>query len=507
MARTPSYMTKTKNGLFVFQVRIPRSRTIFQRSLSTRDKKAALRKARRWIVLMEDTEFDIDAFDRQCEEDSRLYHIGLPLFQEMNRLHDLGDTYAVHQFIATLTSEQETALRYVAGQNATREPATAPTPVATVSAARKYSDAEDPTLDLLYEEWLEEDWKHIPAKTSRDEYQRMAELFLQVIKELNGGRYPRASEIDNDLIRRYKSTFEKIPLRVHTKGRTIKQLLSAQGKEKSPSTIKQNFGMVGRFVMWIRASGYPLDKQTHEVLTYYRAVRNNEKMKRVPWDDEDLQKMFHSEQYRQGKWKRGSEFWVPLIALFTGMTRNEIVQLHKNDIYKDSGVHVIDINEDGDKRLKVSDNPDAAEEGTTGRPRIVPIHPQLVALGFLKFVDWTRGPRLFPEEKRDSRGQFGPFGKRNRNYRIKVGAMPRSDMEYRDFHSFRHLMKTKLGDVEKNHGIIDDILGHTSKDRSKMTEYDHSKKIKFKSSALKKVKFDCIDFDLIAPWGHNKFAK
>jgi integrase len=348
-------------------------------------------------------------------------------------------------------------------------------------------------------------------QSSFGEYTRMIGMFLRIIKHINHNTIPRVSELTVDMIREYKTIFSEIPRSVRTEDKSIEKLLSMKREKKSPSTIKNTFGNVGHFIQWLSGEGYPIQSNIHDVLTHYRNIKKSEKKRRVPLDEKDLKALFLSDNYRLGKWKRESEFWAPLIALFTGMTRSEIIQLEADDIYKQYNSYVFDVNDRGSKTLKAPSSIDDENESSTGRKRIIPVHKQLIDIGLIEFVTHQkkRGEtKLFPCEERNNRSHFGAYGNRFSNYRKKVGVVPRHDKELRDFHSFRHLMKTKLREVEIDDGIIDDILGHTSTLRSTVGRtYDHSNRLKFKTEAINKLKHDCIDFSLIKPWQQNRFAR
>ena len=91
-----------------------------------------------------------------------------------------------------------------------------------------------------------------------------------------------------------------------------------------------------------------------------------------------------------------AKFWVPAVLTFTGARANEIAQLHADDVKDFGGVPYLDLTlfdstgrRVDEKRLK-----------NHRSPRAVPLHKELVAAGFLKFVERRRaagGGRLFPE--------------------------------------------------------------------------------------------------------------
>src|SRR5262249_36292602 len=132
---------------------------------------------------------------------------------------------------------------------------------------------------------------------------------------------------------------------------------------------------------------------------------------------EELNQLFHATLYAgckddesgysipgPNKPRRG-RFWVLLLSLFQGLRLNEAAQLYVEDVKQRGGIDYLAMREerdDGskcDKRLK-----------TKQSRRDVPIHPELVRIGFLDFVAARRkdrnSPRLFPELSPGSTGYF-----------------------------------------------------------------------------------------------------
>ena len=81
---------------------------------------------------------------------------------------------------------------------------------------------------------------------------------------------------------------------------------------------------------------------------------------------------------------RDGRYWVPLIALFSGMRAGEIVQLQLKDVRLNDQWWVFDINkgDDGSKAVK-----------TASSLRQVPIHPSLMELGFMEWVEGEKNVR------------------------------------------------------------------------------------------------------------------
>ena len=157
---------------------------------------------------------------------------------------------------------------------------------------------------------------------------------------------------------------------------------------------------------------------------------------------------------------RGWHYWLTMIAAFTGARVNEIAQMLVTDVREEKGVMVFDINaESDDKSLK-----------TKGSKRIVPIHPQLIALGLLGFVkdaQHSGHPSLFSAIPIDRHGRRAEQASRwFRRFLVKVGVKGANDLG--GAHRWRHTITDALRE-----GGVDDfdialVLGHTI-DVAKMT--------------------------------------
>lgn len=97
------------------------------------------------------------------------------------------------------------------------------------------------------------------------------------------------------------------------------------------------------------------------------------------------------------------DYWAPLIALFTSMRMNEILQLEREDILKtEAGISYIAVTDD--VKGKYKDDEFLKQLKTKNSIRQIPLHPQLIKLGFLDWVNKTASGRIFPDAKA-SKGQ------------------------------------------------------------------------------------------------------
>ncbi len=142
-----------------------------------------------------------------------------------------------------------------------------------------------------------------------------------------------------------------------------------------------------------------------------------------------------------------ARFWIPLIGLFCGLRLNEICQLDVADIKVIEDVTcfwVTASTEAGgtDKRLK-----------TSSSERLVPVHPYLLDLGFMKFVGDRRASRdakLFGEIEVGCLGyRSSTFSQWFRRFVRKAGA----DSAKTCFHSLRHNFRDALREAQVDRDI------------------------------------------------------
>jgi integrase len=124
------------------------------------------------------------------------------------------------------------------------------------------------------------------------------------------------------------------------------------------------------------------------------------------------------------------EAWLPLLALFTGGRRGELAALTAADVRRESSIGEmlwITENRESGKTLK-----------TKNSQRVVLVHPELVRLGFLEFVQRRRedgdGAWLFPLIAPNKRGAVEAWTKWFGRYIRALGIKDKDKV----FHSLRH---------------------------------------------------------------------
>jgi integrase len=233
-------------------------------------------------------------------------------------------------------------------------------------------------------------------------------------------------------LRDYKQTLMQLPINrgkvLKYRGKTIKELLQMEiDSPLSTTTVNKYMRWTASVFKWAVKNGF-IDRNPAEGMKIKQRRRDDEL--RDVFSIEDLEKLFHSHEYLEDSHRTSFGFWVPIIGLFTGSHLEEICQLHLDDIRQEEGVWVMDINDQGEKRLK-----------TKAAARLVPLHSFLRDdLRLPQYTEVLKGQghqQLFPELKQQRDGYGQKVSKWFAKYWRRCGIVPGEDKK-KDFHSFRH---------------------------------------------------------------------
>lgn len=141
--------------------------------------------------------------------------------------------------------------------------------------------------------------------------------------------------------------------------------------------------------------------------------------------------------------------WVPLLCAFSGARVSEMTQLRAEDIRSEGDVHVMRI---------------TPEAGTVkaGGYRDVPLHPQIIAEGFLEFVKEVGQGPLF-HNGRDP-AKYAAKAKRIANQIadwLRVNEIVPEGVQ--PTHGWRHRFKTLSRELGISERVMDAIQGHASR--------------------------------------------
>ena len=156
---------------------------------------------------------------------------------------------------------------------------------------------------------------------------------------------------------------------------------------------------------------------------------------------------------------KDDKYWLPLLGFFTGARLGELVQLHLVDVHVDAHIPHIVITEQGGGEIGTGHHKSVKSDAGV---RCIPLHPDLMALGFASFVaqerkDKRKHVRLFWRTAFGADTQASTvFSKWFGRLLDKVGLKDPGLV----FHSFRHNAEDSLRNALLPQPVIDRIIGH-----------------------------------------------
>ena len=236
----------------------------------------------------------------------------------------------------------------------------------------------------------------------------------------------------------------------------VKAFVSKRMEEgKSPKTIEKEHGALRALLTFAVEEGWRADNPASGVML----PKDTGGRKRRGYKPEELAALFNTGVFTKGDRPIGGKgeaaFWLPLLAVFTGARREELAQLATDRVRVEAGVPYLALDPlDDSGRLKTDES-----------RRAVPLHRELIRLGFLAFVEDCRktgGGHLFPQLKPNKRGQyaakFGDWWGRYVRDAAKV-----QDSLIAPMHSFRHAVITDLRQQRIREDEERQLLGHADR--------------------------------------------
>jgi len=321
-------------------------------------------------------------------------------------------------------------------------PSYAPAPAPTAQ--------EDTRLSVMFEQWKAESQRS--PRTNQDWW-----TVVRRFTEIKGDK--PVAEITKADVRDFKTACMQIPrcrkhgtislplpeLVARFKGREVQRL--------TPRTVNKMLAGLGAILSWCVANGYIETNPAKGMRVPNPKVVGQ---RRLPFTAEDLKAIFEdSPVYKDGKRYRGgggeAAYWIPILALYTGMRLEEIGQLHIEDVKQEGEIWYLDVNTlHEDKAVK-----------TMSSIRKVPLHTAVLNLGFIPYVKkmQRQGHRhVFPHLTPKGEKRTGNFSKWvNRYISEKCGI---SDPR-KVFHSFRHTFKDACREAGIARELHDRITGHS----------------------------------------------
>lgn len=212
--------------------------------------------------------------------------------------------------------------------------------------------------------------------------------------------------------------------------------------------------------------------------------------KRRPWTTDELATLFGTALHQQGTLPEHplaggqAAYWIPLLGLFTGARLGELCQLRTVDVQTVSGLPVLVLTDDGE---------DQSIKSEAGH-RTVPIHSELLRLGFLDYVETTKATgadSLWPTLKLRKSKPSDFFGRWFKAHREALGLAP-------SFHYFRHTVRPLMRQAGIPEETQDKVTGHASKGSVGTVVYGHWA-LSEVHAAVEAIKYPALALPRVSP--------
>lgn len=280
-------------------------------------------------------------------------------------------------------------------------------------------------------------WK-AKKKRSKDSLQAMERALKQFEQQTGNPPLPEVSRDMGDAFAAWLQTLDLASKTAHDRITAVKTLLKYAHQD----------------LEWLQRhpwAGIDIEHQTENP--------------RFPWTDEELKAFFGLPLFQRyelpeaGHWKNGKDaaYWIPILGLYTGARVGELAQLRVQDVKSTYAGPF----------LSITDEAEGATVKTAAGIRDVPVHPELIRLGFMNYVGAMKGAgavSLWPSYKplKDEPGTYfsgwvNPFHK-------EATGNPDAPV----FHELRHTVRTALHRKRVDLHAIDLIIGHENGTLSKV---------------------------------------
>lgn len=336
--------------------------------------------------------------------------------------------------------------------------------------------AHSATLGEAYNDFMAE---HTPGWS--DQMVGKAEGFLAVLLEYFG-KDRHMAEITRQDANALKKVVQTLPvnrkIKPELKSLSLAEAIKVEGMKKvSIETVNNHLAMFFRLWEWSVRHDYAPDKlfESMKVSKPKKAMGG-----RKAYTKEQTSKLYAElTENHAGLVKKEDHKWGALLAMFTGARLNEIAQLEVGDIGKEGDISFLNITDDGDNKKRVKAN---------ASKRRVPIHSELIRLGFLDWVATkTNEPRLFISFSYDVKDGYGRNLGRWFNTRFLVGLGIKEPGLV--FHSLRHTMVTRLGQASVSEPLYQEIVGHERQGVAQQIYFKEGHTLAQKQEAIEKFEF------------------
>jgi integrase len=279
-------------------------------------------------------------------------------------------------------------------------------------------------------------------------------IIFRVIEELCGKDTP-LTNIDNDFCIGVRKRLLDVPSNYHkrpaTRGKTLVEAIDIAAREGLPkislATVNGHLNKLGAIIRYGRDHGWITGNPMAKIEVKDPIADED---KRDPFKVHQLNTIFACEPWASGPSAasaRPSRYWAPVISLFSGARLTEICGQLVSEMVEEGGVCIFNFRHRPGVRDMKSD-----------KSRKVPVHPELIRLGFWDYVQEARASKrelLFPDA---SRNQLGNWGDPTSKWFARLIDRLELSGTALCFHSFRHTFEDALKEIDLHNTPIGNVI-------------------------------------------------
>lgn len=288
---------------------------------------------------------------------------------------------------------------------------------------------------------------------------------IRYLLEVFGENY-FITDIDYSKVRKIKNMLQNTPSNRNklqlTRGLSLAQQVEAKDtydlKVMSISNINKYLGYMSALFNWAMQNKYVSENPFKGM----KLKQKKKDIKRNPFKKEQVQVILNAlSKMDTSKPLAKTRYWAAMIAIYTGARLNEVASLTPDDIREDKETGILYFN--------ITDEEESKKIKTEAGKRVVPVHSNLIELGFLEYIKHAR-------EVIGKRPKVGEHPTRllyqltytDAGWGRKIGSwfngtlLPELELKTNKttLHSLRHSFITSLNNAGVEPSTIKSLVGH-----------------------------------------------
>lgn len=373
-------------------------------------------------------------------------------------------------------------------------------------------------LSDAIEEWRKNGGRRFSDKSWRHDYEPSFRVFRELVGSVRRDRVDASGQHQLGILdirmaqisrRDIASLHANLKILPPNQGKSTKvteahQRIKDGIKDKSPRpsrhSVEKKLGHIAPFMQYAKRKGWISQEVLDEVDLALAAARGDlakenqqvgHKKGYVALAADELVRLFEQEAFLNGAMHDAWRYWIPLICLYQGTRVAEAAQLYTSDFSVQDGIPCVsfindepedgsDNDEDAQRKRKITAaTPEAYRRlKNQASRRVVPLHPKLIELGLLEFVEKlkvssTRPVHLFHGLTWSEDSLFGRQPSRYMRGLLKEAgiAVPRRKVPHSLRSNFHQALDETMLDSDRQKRLLGHATGNMKDERYGETDH------------------------------------